>query len=196
MPNSEPQNDENPSMSDIESLRNSSELPHHWQLRRSFLLAHKEKFSHDRLICLSHVFVNVECMGAKYPEEVMKTVKELGSNINKSILDTPVQQEQLDDEQQHQEQQFYNQRNSHPRHRAPHQDRHSSPSWHGNYGPPQQRYSAQRQYPTSQSRYSGPSQPRHFGPPQNRYNNSGSYQPRSRYGRPFQQQEHRYRRDY
>lgn len=88
MPDSELHNDENPSTFDVESLRVSSELPHHWQLRKSFLLAHKEKLPRDRLICLSHVFVNVECMDLKYPEHVMETVKQLGSHVDKSMYKT------------------------------------------------------------------------------------------------------------
>lgn len=66
---------------DIEELRKPYELSHHWELRKEFLKIHADKFDHDRLICLSNVFVNVECMGLTYPDEVMKLIKELGKPV-------------------------------------------------------------------------------------------------------------------
>lgn len=65
----------------IDELRKPYELPHHWQLRKEFIRIHAGKFDIDRLICLSNVFVNVECMGLTYPDEVMKLIKELGSKV-------------------------------------------------------------------------------------------------------------------
>lgn len=65
----------------IDELRKSHELPHHWQLRKEFLQIYAEDYELDRLICLSNVFVNVECMGLSYPDEVMKTIKQLGSKV-------------------------------------------------------------------------------------------------------------------
>ena len=65
----------------IDELRKPYELPHHWQLRNEFIRTYADKFDTDRLICLSNVFVNVECMGLTYPDEVMKLIKELGSKI-------------------------------------------------------------------------------------------------------------------
>jgi hypothetical protein len=66
---------------DLEELRKPYELAHHWELRKEFLKIHADKFDPDRLICLSNVFINVECMGLTYPEEVMKLVKELGKSV-------------------------------------------------------------------------------------------------------------------
>lgn len=66
---------------DIEELRKLYELPHHWALRKEFIQIYHDKFDYDRLICLSNVFVNVECMGLTYPPEVMKLIKELGSKV-------------------------------------------------------------------------------------------------------------------
>lgn len=65
----------------INDYMKSYELPHHWQLRKEFIQIHAGKFDLDRLICLSNVFVNVECMGLTYPDEVMKLIKELGSKV-------------------------------------------------------------------------------------------------------------------
>lgn len=71
----------NGNMKDIDSFRNPNELPHHWQLRKEFLEMYYGEFDVDRLVCLSNLFVNIECMGLSYPPEVMKQVKELGSKI-------------------------------------------------------------------------------------------------------------------
>lgn len=72
---------------EIDELRNESELPHHWALRREFLRNHNGTLSSDRLICLSHVFVNVQCMNLTYPDRVMALVKELGSKIDKKLIE-------------------------------------------------------------------------------------------------------------
>lgn len=65
----------------IEEQRKSYELPHHWQLRKEFLLLYAAQFDIDRLICLSNLFVNITCLGLEYPDEVMKLVYELGSKV-------------------------------------------------------------------------------------------------------------------
>lgn len=65
----------------IEELRKNYELPHHWALRKEFIQIYQDKYDLDRLVCLSNVFVNVECMGLTYPDEVMKLIKELGSKV-------------------------------------------------------------------------------------------------------------------
>jgi len=65
----------------IDDLRKPYELPHHWDLRREFIKIYLDKYEFDRLICLSNLFVNIECMGLSYPEEVEKTIKELGSKV-------------------------------------------------------------------------------------------------------------------
>lgn len=70
-------------LEDVEKYRKSYELDHIWQLRRDFLKMYADRFDEDRLLCLSNVFVNVECMGLTYPDEVMKLIKELGSKIQK-----------------------------------------------------------------------------------------------------------------
>ena len=68
-------------VANIEDLRKSYELPHHWHLRREFLQIYKNDYELDRLVCLSNVFVNVECMGLTYPDEVMKLIQQLGSKV-------------------------------------------------------------------------------------------------------------------
>ena len=68
-------------INNIDELRKPYELSHHWALRKEFIQIYSDKFDLDRLVCLSNVFVNVECMGLTYPDEVMKLIKELGSKV-------------------------------------------------------------------------------------------------------------------
>lgn len=71
----------NGNMKDIASFRNPNELPHHWQLRKEFIEMYYDRFDVDRLECLSQLFINIECMGLSYPNEVMSQIKELGSKV-------------------------------------------------------------------------------------------------------------------
>ncbi|KAK3593713.1 hypothetical protein CHS0354_013610 [Potamilus streckersoni] len=66
---------------DVESLRNPFESNTEWRMRRSFLDVHADKFPLDRLICLSNCYVNVEMYGCRYPELVMKQLRELEKDI-------------------------------------------------------------------------------------------------------------------
>ncbi|KAL6436504.1 hypothetical protein ACFW04_004766 [Cataglyphis niger] len=66
---------------DVEQYKVEYESDEHWELRRNFMLAHKDKFSEDILVCLAQVFVNVELLGCRYPQETMDLVKELSQDI-------------------------------------------------------------------------------------------------------------------
>uniref|UniRef100_A0A8D8WQZ6 G patch domain-containing protein 2 n=1 Tax=Cacopsylla melanoneura TaxID=428564 RepID=A0A8D8WQZ6_9HEMI len=57
--------------------RSNHEPKEHWELREKFLEAHKDKFDEDRLVCLAQVFYNVEFLGCKYPDQVMKQIEDL-----------------------------------------------------------------------------------------------------------------------
>lgn len=67
---------------DFNKFRKPYELPHHWQIRQDFLRLHWGKFEEDRLICLSNLFINTQCMGLSYPDDVMNEINELGKNID------------------------------------------------------------------------------------------------------------------
>lgn len=69
----------------VDKLRGPSELPHHWALRKAFLLTHLDSFPADRLVSLSHIFVNTECMGLVYNDDIMKIIKELGSAVLRPV---------------------------------------------------------------------------------------------------------------
>lgn len=51
---------------DVDRHRSEYEYEDHWQFRRQFLIAHKDKFPEDRLVCLAQVFFNVEFLGCTY----------------------------------------------------------------------------------------------------------------------------------
>lgn len=69
----------------IENCRNEYESDEHWQLRRDFIIANKNKFPEAKLLCLAQVFVNVELLGCKYPLETMKLVEELSQGVAESF---------------------------------------------------------------------------------------------------------------
>ncbi|XP_071872575.1 NF-kappa-B-repressing factor [Bombus fervidus] len=66
---------------DVERYKTEHECDEHWELRRRFLLAHKDKFPEDELVCLAQVFVNVELLGCRYPLKTMELIAELGQDI-------------------------------------------------------------------------------------------------------------------
>lgn len=47
----------------VEKYRKLWEIEDHWVLRKEFILAHKDKYDLDRLLCLAQMFVNIETMG-------------------------------------------------------------------------------------------------------------------------------------
>ncbi|OAD54835.1 NF-kappa-B-repressing factor [Eufriesea mexicana] len=66
---------------DVERYKAEHECDEHWELRRKFLIAHKDKFPEDELVCLAQVFVNVELLGCRYPKETMQLVAVLAQDI-------------------------------------------------------------------------------------------------------------------
>lgn len=50
---------------DVEKYKLSHENEEHWNLKKKFLIAHKDKFSEEKLICLAQVFINVKFLGCK-----------------------------------------------------------------------------------------------------------------------------------
>lgn len=66
---------------DIDYYKTDYESDEHWELRRSFMEKHKDKFAEDELVCLAQVFTNVEFMGCKYPEETMRKVGLLSQEV-------------------------------------------------------------------------------------------------------------------
>ncbi|XP_069696421.1 CDKN2A-interacting protein isoform X2 [Periplaneta americana] len=66
---------------DVDQYKTEHECDEHWELRRSFMLAHRDKFPEDRLVCLAQVFTNVEFLGCRYPLETMQLVSSLSAGV-------------------------------------------------------------------------------------------------------------------
>ena len=79
---------------DIEKYKSQFESEEHWQLRRKFLVSHKDKYPEDKLVCLAQVFFNVELLGCKYVVSICTILLEYHSNrifIDRYFLpDTPM----------------------------------------------------------------------------------------------------------
>lgn len=69
--------------SNVDDYKSEHECDEHWELRRKFLLAHKDKFTLNELLCLAQVFTNVEFLGCKYPQETMRMIAELSKDVVK-----------------------------------------------------------------------------------------------------------------
>ncbi|KAK6631788.1 hypothetical protein RUM43_013852 [Polyplax serrata] len=66
---------------DVDSYRTDHESNDHWELRKKFMLAHKDKFSEEELVCLAQVFTNIEFLGCRYPAPTMVRVAELAKGV-------------------------------------------------------------------------------------------------------------------
>ncbi|KAG8336079.1 hypothetical protein J6590_053302 [Homalodisca vitripennis] len=66
---------------DVDRYRIEHESDEHWGLRRQFMVAHKEKYPEDRLVCLTQVFFNMEFLGCRYPHKTMELVNRLAKEV-------------------------------------------------------------------------------------------------------------------
>lgn len=57
------------------------ESEEHWELRKAFMEAHKDKFPEQELVCLAQVFTNVEFLGCRYPDKTMIKVAHLSKEV-------------------------------------------------------------------------------------------------------------------
>lgn len=73
---------------DVDYYKTDYESEEHWELRRSFMEAHKESFAENELVCLAAVFTNIELLGCRYPAATMARVailsKEVAANFRQS----------------------------------------------------------------------------------------------------------------
>lgn len=60
-----------------EKYRNQYETDREWNLKKMFIEAYKDEYDEDRLICLAQCYANIETMGCRYPNELMKEIKSL-----------------------------------------------------------------------------------------------------------------------
>ncbi|XP_045526210.1 partner of xrn-2 protein 1-like [Pieris brassicae] len=67
---------------DIDSLRSEHESDEQWQVRRSFMLEHKDNFDEDELVTLAQLYTNIEFLGCRYPVETMKRIAKLAEKVS------------------------------------------------------------------------------------------------------------------
>ena len=65
----------------IEEFKHKHESDTEWNLRKTFMLTHMDKYPLNRLVCLAACFINYECYGCTYPGPVMVELKELMEEI-------------------------------------------------------------------------------------------------------------------
>lgn len=73
---------------DIDYYKTDYESDEHWELRKSFMEAHKDKFPENELVCLAQVFANVEFMGCRYPAKTMERVAHLSRDVAKGFRES------------------------------------------------------------------------------------------------------------
>ena len=59
---------------EIEKYRSKHEPKHQWQLKRNFMMAHKDSFHLVELVGLAQTFGNIEFLGCTYPPDTMRQV--------------------------------------------------------------------------------------------------------------------------
>lgn len=67
---------------DIDSLRTEHESEEQWQVRRSFMLEHKDQFEESELVTLAQLFTNIEFLGCRYPPDTMKRIAKLSEKVS------------------------------------------------------------------------------------------------------------------
>merc|ERR1711935_1079043 len=65
----------------FDKYRSPHEPQHHWELKKAFMLAHKDTFSESELVGLAMTLANVEFLGCFYPPDTMRRIAELSKGI-------------------------------------------------------------------------------------------------------------------
>lgn len=73
---------------DIDFYKTDYESDEHWELRRAFIEAHKDKFPENELVCLAQVFTNIEFLGCRYPTQTMERVAALSKVVAEKFRKT------------------------------------------------------------------------------------------------------------
>ncbi|CAK1591673.1 unnamed protein product [Parnassius mnemosyne] len=73
---------------DVESLRTEHESDEQWEVRRNFMLEHKDSFEEAELVTLAQLFTNIEFLGCRYPPQTMKRIAKLAEKVSKTYKDS------------------------------------------------------------------------------------------------------------
>lgn len=71
----------------IEKYRSVHEPKHHWELKKKFMMKHRDSFEPMELVGLAQTFGNIEFLGCTYPPDTMKQVRLLSNIHQPSIND-------------------------------------------------------------------------------------------------------------
>lgn len=66
---------------DVNRYKADYESDEHWELRKTFIETHKDKFPEDEIVCLAQVFTNIEFLGCRYPSKTMERVALLSKDV-------------------------------------------------------------------------------------------------------------------
>ncbi|XP_049884088.1 uncharacterized protein LOC126379393 isoform X3 [Pectinophora gossypiella] len=72
----------NRSQIDVDALRGEHEADEQWEVRRRFMMQHKDRFEQDELVTLAQLFTNIEFLGCKYPQETMARIAKLSESVS------------------------------------------------------------------------------------------------------------------
>ncbi|XP_041983830.1 partner of xrn-2 protein 1-like [Aricia agestis] len=73
---------------DVESLRSEHESDEQWEVRKMFMIEHKDNFEEQELITLAQLFTNIEFLGCRYPQETMKRIAKLAESVSAKYRDS------------------------------------------------------------------------------------------------------------
>ncbi|XP_013413387.1 NF-kappa-B-repressing factor [Lingula anatina] len=82
-------------MVDLDQYKKEYENNKEWEMRRRFLECHWGKYPLERLLCLSQCFINIECMGCRYPAQVQAEVKALSEAMQTELSEHRAQRQEL-----------------------------------------------------------------------------------------------------
>ncbi|XP_045508994.1 partner of xrn-2 protein 1-like [Colias croceus] len=67
---------------DIDSLRSEHESDEQWEVRRMFMVEHKDNFEEEELVTLAQLFTNIEFLGCRYPQATMRRIAKLAEKVS------------------------------------------------------------------------------------------------------------------
>ncbi|XP_049884425.1 partner of xrn-2 protein 1-like [Pectinophora gossypiella] len=67
---------------DVDSLRTEHESDEQWEVRKNFMVEHKDNFDQEELITLAQLFTNIEFLGCRYPQETMARIAKLSESVS------------------------------------------------------------------------------------------------------------------
>ncbi|CAH2064715.1 unnamed protein product, partial [Iphiclides podalirius] len=73
---------------DVESLRSEHESDEQWEVRRSFMMEHKDNFDEEELVTLAQLFTNIEFLGCRYPAPTMKRIAKLAEKVSQKYKES------------------------------------------------------------------------------------------------------------